>query len=193
MKHFYLTILFSTLCVFGLYAQSKKDIRRFRIASVTEVVTEYKNNAPDTTYTHKIFRYDEDGEVILEQEFNKDGSLEYEIIRRYVKGNEVEEIENFPEGRKKKDPWYEKREREFNAAGDELEEREYNRDGELVKREVYSYDAMGNKVEKQVYKKGKPDGKTQYTLDKKGLRTAETQLDAEGNIEKTVAYSYEFW
>src|SRR5690348_2185184 len=106
----FITIVFSSLFLVHCSAigQSRKDIKKFGIKSTTETVVEYVNGK-EVSHIESIEKFDKEGNVIEDTEYNKDHTF------------------------KKKES------RTYNKAGDVLQEIRYDEKGNLISKHVYTY------------------------------------------------------
>ncbi len=180
----------------GLSGQSKKDIRTYNIKSVTETTIEYKNGAEKLRYTSEFRRFDSKGEWIEKTTYKKDGSLKKSEKRAYHKGLRTEEsLEEPAEGAKDAKPAseasYERVTNEYHR-GEIVVERFHDREGNVLKTKLYTYNRFGDKItEIEKNKKGEIVETEQFEYNRKGLRTVKyTYNDKEELIEEK-RYTYE--
>lgn len=116
------------------FAQGKKTIRERGIASLT--VQEYFiEEGMDEPVVESIEKYDEDGELIEIQEFNRRGELnKWERYAYDEDGNLVEEVFLDPRGR------VERTEKSIYEDGLRVEKQFYNHRGRLYKKKEYVYE-----------------------------------------------------
>ena len=192
MRAFVLVLI--TICVFAqtLSGQSNEQIRTYGILSVTEYTIEYDGEGNEIKYKSAFEKFNKDGKTIEEVEWKDDGRLEYRHIEKYEKGEEVEQIEDYPMGEKGEDPFYKRTERTFHR-GDEVEQREYDREGNLTERTTYEYNKMGDLALETKYEAdGEVDEIIEYQYDKKGLLIAEIEKNGKGEIKEKKVFEYAF-
>ena len=63
------------------FAQSKKEIRKNNIKGVSEVITEYENGK-ESTHNDVSKKFDKEGEVIQEINYDKNGVLKEKILTK---------------------------------------------------------------------------------------------------------------
>lgn len=135
----------SILIIFSFYfliAQSKKEIRKLKIKSIT--VSETSN--AKTNYESKAL-YDKNGEIVEETDFSKEGIIKStHKYKRNKDGNVIEETEY--DGRNQ---LIEKKEIKYNALGEKTEELSYNEANKLLKKSTIVYNNQGLKIEKKIY------------------------------------------
>src|ERR1051326_775264 len=154
MKNFFVLALvcFFYLSSFSQNKKEKKDIKSFKIKSITETVTDYENGKETSTRKDSYFAYDKDANILVNEEYRKDGTLKHKETNKYDgKGNKTEEVV-FDAA--ESTPKVEKNIRcvcKFDMDDNKTEELEYDADGKLIKKVVYSYDSKGLKVEKKEY------------------------------------------
>ncbi|HMT29840.1 MAG TPA: hypothetical protein PKD91_11220, partial [Bacteroidia bacterium] len=123
------------------YAQSKKDLKKFKIKSTTEVVTDFQNGK-ETSHTERIEKYDSDGNLIEESEFNKDGSFKKKETRKFNKAGEVvEEIKFNAAG-----AIITKEVTSYNENNDKVNEQTVDGSGKILEWNKYGYDSLGEKI-----------------------------------------------
>lgn len=123
------------------YAQKKKEIRKYKIKSVT--VTETENNK---TLNDGKTVFDANGETVEEMNYDKDGSLRsHHKYKLNAQGEIIEDTEYDKEGLK------EKRIIKYNSLGIKTEELVYDKSEKLLKRHMYTYDGKGLKIERKTY------------------------------------------
>lgn len=126
----------------GSFAQSKKEVKKFHIKSVTEVDTENGKTINDGKTT-----FNKDGLVIEKVIYNKEGAIK--VIYRYKYNANHDEIE---------EAIYtglnllkEKTTKTYNALGEKVEEWLYDGNLKLVKKYTYTYNRQGLKVERKTF------------------------------------------
>ena len=111
-------------------------------------------------YVKVKYEYDAKGNLILESEFAKDGSLNHKTVHVY------------------------------DEAGQLREESEYRDSSVFMEKIAYAYDKSGHLVEKIVFNSAnKVEGKTTFIYNDKGQKTDEILYDHEGQINR-YEYSY---
>ena len=76
---------------FCLLAQSKKDIRKNGVKGITEVVVEYENGK-EVSHNDVSKKFDKEGEVILEVNYDKNGALKDKTATKFNRdGDKIEE------------------------------------------------------------------------------------------------------
>lgn len=123
-------------------AQSKKDIKKNKIGSLTVTETSGSKTINDSKTT-----YDENGEVIEKSEYNKDGILKKTMKYKMNNLGDVVQEEEYDE----KNSLKEKTIISYNASGDKKDELVYDSNNKLVKKHVYVYDKKGLKTERKTY------------------------------------------
>ena len=118
----------SILLTFCSFAQSKKDIKKNKIASVT--VTETANGK---TIDDSKTMYDANGEVIEKSEYNKEGSLKKTMKYKFNNlGDAVEEYEYDEKHNLKEQTLI-----RYNANGGKKEKLVYDGDTKLLNKDEY--------------------------------------------------------
>ena len=138
----YIIIVVSFFLCFSTYSQKKKEVKKYRIKSVT--VTETENGK--TVNDSKTF-FDANGEVIEEINYNnKDGALKLQHKYKVNSAGDITEETEFDNNGLK-----EKRIYKYNNLGEKTEELVYDKSDKLLKRHVYTYDSKGLKTERKTF------------------------------------------
>ena len=157
-----LTLLFA--CVLASFtvsfAQSKKYIKKHKIKSITETITTFENGK-ELTRNDQFSRYDKDGQIIEQIDYDKNGKVKTKTITKY------------------------------NNLEDKTEETVFDGNNKQVLREIYKYDADGVKSEEWHYdEKDELVSKSLYTV-KNGLKTERKMYDTKGKLIQTKKYAYQ--
>ncbi len=188
LKHFVFFCL-AALSSCAIFSQSKKQIKTYKIKSVTEYNVTTTGNVKEN---YKAF--DKNANTIEDVRYNPDGSIRQKEIFKYDKlGNKLEES-LYEQKKSLPDPERNyKRVSKYNGNNDKIEEIEYDGDGKVVKKEVYTYNANGDKVTEITYdalsiirKKGV------YSYDNKGLKTEKKIYGPSGALDQTKKFEYAF-
>lgn len=139
MQKIMLVGCFLCLCG-GMEAQSKKEIKKHGIVSVT--ITETTGGK---TLTDEITTYDAKGEEIEKSEYTKEGVLKKTTKNKLNNLGDVIEEEEYDEKNNLKQKTLIK----YNALGDKKEELIYDANKKLIKKHVYVYDNKGLKTERK--------------------------------------------
>lgn len=151
-----LIILFVAITGLG-FAQSKKEVKKYDIMAVTETITEVVEGK-EVTRNDSYKKFDKDGNVLEEVNYDKTGKLKERIVRIYDRfDNKTQEITFDAANRQAKRETY-----KYNELGEKTEEVEYNDKNVLMTRSVFVTDRRGLKTEKKVY-----DGKGKLVQTKK--------------------------
>ena len=195
MRRFYLSafFLFFVFLTFSQTKKEKKNIRTYAVKSVTENVTEILNGK-EVVRKDAYTLYDKNANIILNEEYRKDGSLKHKETAKYdSKGNKLEETswdaaETQPNPEK-----YIKHVSKFDSDDNKMEELQYDANGKLVGRNQYSYNTKGDKVLEVSYEaSGKLVKKTVYSYNSKGLKVEKKEYDASNTLISDRKYMYEF-
>lgn len=158
----YLLMIVLPLLGIESFAQSKKDIRKNNIKGLTEVVTEYENGK-EITHNDVAKKFDKQGEVIQEVNYDRNGALKEKIVTKN------------------------------NKDGDKIEEIFYDANGKQSKRFTYKYDSFGEKTEEIQYDaKNVLLTKSVYSNNNKGLKAERKTYDAKGKLIQLKKYVYEY-
>lgn len=143
-------------------AQSKKDIKKNKIKAITEQVTDYVGGK-EITKTDSYKKYNKEGQVVEEVEYDKNGKFKRKIVSKY------------------------------NEFDDKTEEAVYDAENKLVEREVYKYDSYKEKSEVLHYnERNELDSKAVYVVNSNGLKTERRLYDTKGKLLQVKKYIYAF-
>ena len=144
------------------FAQSKKEIRKNNIKGVSEVITEYENGK-ESTHNDVSKKFDKEGEVIQEINYDKNGVLKEKILTKN------------------------------NKDGDKIEEIIYDANSKQSLRYTYKYNNFGEKTEEIQYDaKNAVLTKSVYLNNSKGLKAEKKTYDAKGKLIQIKKYNYEY-
>lgn len=196
-KFFYAFIF---LCASGIvsYGQNKKDIKKYKIKSITETVSITENNKT-ITYKEYYTLFDKNGKIIEETEFNADGSIKKKETTKYDNNdNKTEETcfhekEHLKNNAPLKESENTKTIYKYNSNNDKTEENEYDvGNGKLIRKQVNSYNNKGEKTQEETFDAtNKSIKKIMYSYDK-GLKTEKKVYNKDNSLEETKKYTYTF-
>jgi hypothetical protein len=138
--------LFLIISLLGLvmgtegYAQSKKDVKKNGIKSVTIV-----DNENGKMLNNKVTYYDKSGETVEETDYDKDGSIK--VIHKYKFNKDGDVIEEEEHDAKTKS--VERHVYKYNGLGERIEEQILDSNGKKIKTHFYTYNAKGLKTERK--------------------------------------------
>ena len=133
---------FSNLAI----AQSKKDVKKYFIKSVTESVTE-KVNGSETIRMKSYKKYDGNGNIIEEADYHKDGTFKSKTIIKFNTKNDATE-ELITDSNKKVIQHFT---HSYNGDNDKATEIEWDDKGKLISKSTYTYNKNGLKTEKKTF------------------------------------------
>lgn len=186
MKLFFLIITLFFI-ISQTFAQKKNQIAERNIKYMTQhTVDNRKDNKSEKT----IFsRYDKDGNVIEQIEYNEDSSItKWEKHSFYKNGEENLFLELDAVGKQKK-----KVIGIFDAFGNKSEEVIYNANDSLIEKTVFEYNNFNDKVAETVYdKNGEMKTKAVFEYESKGMLKSKILSNAENVViyERTYKYGY---
>ncbi|GAB4132556.1 MAG: hypothetical protein Fur0041_03960 [Bacteroidia bacterium] len=191
-----LSLSFLLLQVFA-FAQSKKEVKQFKIKAVTETLTTYENGKQTASYKSAYRVFDKEGNVTEDTEYNKDGSIRKRELSKYAGKEKIEEIQenngtddNNDDGPAKK---YKKTTWKYNSSGDKTEETIFDEKGYILRKTVFTYNAKGDKLSETTYDTGgRMIKKVTYTYDSKGLRTEKKIFGSGEVLQKHIKYTYTY-
>lgn len=129
-------------------AQNKKDLRKYGVKSVTEIVTKTEE-VKEITFKDSYQRFDKNGNAIEEINYRKDGTTKERIIRKFDEGNNLVQEEIFDGSGK----LIQKLINTYNIDEEKTSETEFDGNGQEVKKTLILYNNKGLKTEKKVYDK----------------------------------------
>lgn len=136
-------IICAVIIAFGFIPlQSKKEIKKYNIKSVTVTVS---SNGKTINEEKTIFY--KNGEVAEEINYTKDGSLKSSITYKRNKEGDITEEKEFDS----KNQLVERKEIKYNNLDEKFVEYIYNSENKLEKKSIYSYNSKGLKTEKTTY------------------------------------------
>ncbi|MCU0432280.1 MAG: hypothetical protein MUC87_02360 [Bacteroidia bacterium] len=193
------SLVLSCLLAVAVSAQSKKDIRLYKIKGVTETTVVYEGGKEVANYRSEIKKFDKEGNTIENITYNRDGSVRRKEAAKYSGKDKVEELVQDVNNQKKNDEdnddgaKYKHTTSKYNSTGDKTEEVWYNEKGAVIKKELYTYNARGDRLTETTYDAaGKVTRKTVYTYDAKGLKTDKKVYGPGDVLQKHVKYTYSY-
>lgn len=201
LKFIYAFILINSFLNYS-FAQSKKDVKKNKIRSMTEFVT-ITENGKETTYKAYYIAFNKNADIIEETEYNSKGTIKKGETTKYdVNNNKIEET-HFHQ-KEKKNPKNNSEEVEiiniktvykYNAHNDKTEENELDiTNAKLVKRHLFTYNAKGEKNAEEIYNAEKKMVKKEtYVYNIKGLKVEKKNFNGNNEVETTKKYVYEFY
>ncbi|TND07633.1 MAG: hypothetical protein FD123_3185 [Bacteroidetes bacterium] len=179
-------------------AQSKKEIKSYKIKTMIETVTS-SNSGKETSYKAEYRAFDKEGNTTEHTEYNADGSIKRKELNKFnSKGDKVEEIIIDKTGGKltvaeEDDGKYKHATYKYNNNGDETEDARYDQKGALIKKTVITYNSKNNKTsEITTDATGKTIRKITYAYDSKGLKTEKLVYGPGDQLLKKHKYSYTY-
>jgi hypothetical protein len=140
-----ISILHFTLFTGSGFAQSKKDIRKNNVKTLTETITTFENGK-ETTRNDLIQKFDKKGQVIEETRYDKSGKFKEKVVTKYNNlDDKTEEIIYDANGKQHSREIY-----KYDAEGDKSEEWHYDDRNELVSKSFYTT-KKGLRIERKTY------------------------------------------
>ena len=147
-------------------------------------------NKDGSLNSKKVYRYDSNGNLIEDNDLNKDGSLNSKKVYRYdSNGNLIEEFGRYPDGKFSHKLTY-----KYDSKGNKIEYCNFNSDGSFSQKITYKYDSNGKLIEEFTINTNINTIKETYTYDSKGNMIEKTELfsDKEGDFDGKFIYKYEY-
>jgi len=194
-----ITLFLSTVLLSSvLSAQSKKDVKTYKIKSVTENVTSYEGGK-ETTWKSEYRTFDKNGNTTEHSQFNPDGTVKQKELKKFnAKGEVIEEIvvegKNAGKSADEEDAGkYKHALYKYNSDGDETEDLRYDEKGNVIKMTVTVYNAKGDKISETTNDaSGKTIRKITYAYDSKGLKTERNVYGPGDKLLKKHKYTYSY-
>lgn len=179
----------------SLFAQSKKEIKAYKIKSTTETVTSFETGK-EVTWKAEYDAYDKDGNTTEQTTWFTDGSVNRKELNKFnSKGDKVEEIviDNKAKVNTPDDDKYKHVANKYNANGDKIEETYFDEKGVQIKKTVTTYNSKGDKTQELTTDAaGKQLKKITYTYDGKGLRTEKAVYGPGDKLLRKHKFTYTF-
>ncbi len=143
----------------------------------------------DTLCRRYLYIYDKNGNKIVEKRFNSKDSLITEIHWKFDSlGNEIEWQSMINKGNR-----ICKQISHYNKNGKRVLDYIFNPQGEIIEKNRYNYDSVGNLIEMLFIDTIKPARNLRFTYqyDCSGNKTEEKMYESDGKISKTVIYKYD--
>src|SRR4051812_7667772 len=161
MKPKLFCLFFLLIFSFLSFGQSKKEIKKNKIKSITEL-TSVIENGKEITFKDYYYVFDKEGRGIEETDFNKNGSVQKKQSSKYDNNdNKIEETYfhdkelKTNEERAIAESAQNKNIRtvnKYNANNDKTEESTFDvSTGKLINKERFSYNAKGEKILEETY------------------------------------------
>lgn len=191
-------LLFACLLSLGAIAQGKKEVKKNKIKSVTEIVSTTEKGK-EINYTAYYIAFNNDGEVTEETEYYSNGTIKKKKTIKYdANENKVEET-FYQKKNPKPDSETEalvnlKTVYKYNVHNDKVEEDELDANtGKVIKMHLFQYNGKGERNIEETYDANKKlIKKAVFTYDNKGLKTEKKVYNANNVLEITKKYVYEF-
>jgi len=200
LKLIFAFFLFSIL-LSSASAQSKKDIKKNKIKTITEFVSSTENGKEiNRKVSYTVLN--KNGKIIEETQYNIDGSIKKRETTKYDNSNnKIEETSFIQKGNKIKKPEPEnkaniniKKSYKYNANNDKTEEDDTDiLTGKLIEKQIISYTRRGEKEMEENYdSENKLVKKTTYAYNNKGLKVEKKTYKGIDLLEETKRYVYEY-
>ncbi|MDQ3049540.1 MAG: hypothetical protein M3Q95_01510 [Bacteroidota bacterium] len=169
-----------------VFSQSKKDIKKYNIKSTTVTVVDLAGGK-EVSHIETVEKYDKDGNVTEDLEYNKNGTFRKNEIRTYNKAGEITYEAKYDE----KGVLLYKLVTTYNVNNDKLTEQKTDGSGKIILWIKYGYDSMGDKIfELELDEKGKTLKKSMFTYDKNGLRKEKKIYNGKEELIAIKKYTY---
>ncbi len=126
------------------FAQSKKDIRKNSVKTLTETVTIFENGK-ETTITDSFKKFDKNGETIEEINYDKNGKIKSKTIAKYKDEDKIEETIFDGNGKQVSREVY-----KYDVDSEKIEEWHYDSSNQLSSKSFY-VNKRGLKIERKTY------------------------------------------
>lgn len=132
MKTFIICTSILCFSIYGSFAQNAK--KQPGIKSKTEYEEIFVKNSPGQVIDNKV-EYDEDGNVLKEYSYNKEGKLKSLMVYTYKNNKKETETSYGPDNK-----IIEKHVYTYNGKGDRIQRITYNGQDKIIKKKTYSYE-----------------------------------------------------
>ena len=185
----FFSIIFISFSVFAQSKKEKKDIKLYKIKSVTETVTEYENGKESVRKDSYIV-YDKNANILQNEEYKRDGTLKHKEVNKYDSQENRLEQTLYEAPKPEKNVKYVCK---YDMDDNKVEELQYDPTGKLVSKTQYSYSPKGNRtVEVSFDPAGKLIKKVVYAYDTKGLKVEKKEFNNENKLILLRKYEYQF-
>ena len=189
----YLILIISSLLLYSSLAAQKKLIRTYGISKMTETTVIYTEGNEINRYVSEYELYNDDGEWLEKVDLLPDGRIKKKEIRKYEKGEVVEEIVDEPinRGMVERKADYD-REKYYYDKDELIKEEEYNREGKLIEYTEFIYNKLGDIKEERDYDGNSTIRKVEiYDYDNRGFEISKKTYDASEMLLESKIYTYE--
>ena len=188
-----IAILFPALFSFSQSKKEKKDIKAAKVKSVAETVTDYAGGK-ETTRRDSYTLYNKNADVVINEEYKKDGTLKHKEVNKYdSNGNKTEEVVFDAADITPKPEKTTKHVCKYDINDNKTEESEYDAGGKLICKTEYFYNSKGDRTSEIIFgADGKQVKKITYLYDSKGLKSEKKEFDASNTLMSLRKYTYEF-
>jgi len=189
----YLILIISSLLLYSSLAAQKKLIRTYGISKMTETTVIYTEGNEINRYVSEYELYNDDGEWLEKVDLLPDGRIKKKEIRKYEKGEVVEEIVDEPinRGMVERKADYD-REKYYYDKDELIKEEEYNREGKLIEYTEFIYNKFGDIKEERDYDGNSTLRKVEiYDYDNRGFEISKKTYDASEMLLESKIYTYE--
>lgn len=160
--------MFLFFCFNLTFAQSNKEVRKYKIKSISEIVIDSTKNE----FRESFYRFDKNGNIIFEEEFSKKKKFKLKNENRYNKKNQLVEQTVFNEKGEisqiiatvydlkypilvsifdKNRNLISLTENKYNGFGEKIQEITKDNSGEILVRVEYEYNNKGLKMSKKTF------------------------------------------
>lgn len=183
-----LLLVIGMILTSGIFAQSKKEVKKNGIKSVVEsdiVVA----NGEEKTVKRLEKKFDSAGNVLEKVSYDKQGVLKRKQVYEYNKKNQIQQRTVFDkDGKQVRRLVY-----DYNPDGQVNSEKNYGSTDELEWEEKTKYNGFGEMISKiTADDKGNILKSITYTYDKKGMRTERMEIGDNGKLKDGKKYEYQY-
>ncbi len=174
-----------------LFAQSKKEVQKYKIKSVTEWTTIYKDGKETPAYKSEFTAFNKEGKTTETTQFNPDGSVKRKETTTYDKNdNKIEETKLDNDQQKEKGT--KKITYTYNKNNEKTEEIHYL-ENKMIKKSVYIYNPLGEKITELNFDETfHLIKKHTYKYSAQSLKIEIKILNGQDVLESVKKYVYEF-
>ena len=176
-----------------LFAQKRKEIKKYKIKSVTEWTTLYESGKVSATFKSQYTAFNKEGKTIEDTEFNRDGTLKKKETVTYNKNSDkVEETKFDNEQSQPKEKGTKKISYSYNGDNEKTEEIRFL-ENKMVKKSVFQYNSLGEKTAELIYdENSKLKKKHLFIYNGQSLKIENKVYNGQDVLESVKKYTYEF-
>jgi len=178
---------------FLLFSQSKKEVKNYKIKSLTEWIT-ITENGKEIKYKDSFISWDKNGNITEKTDYNRDGTIKKKETAVFdSNGNKIGETLFDLKTPADKIDKNEKFTYKYDMEDNKIEEVEYDGSGKVLTKKLSSYNSYNQKTVEVTYDgNGKITKKSVYLYNSKGLRVEKKDYNVTNILQSVKTYIYTF-